>query len=268
MPKTIAAIMLLCLCAASCGRHPNGMIKASGTIEAVTVDVAAKTGGQILRYAADEGSEVRPGDLLAEIDHAMLDLQLRQAQAGVELAKVQLDNDRTDSKRTGTLFASGSVTAKQRDDALARLLASQARYDQACAAADLVRKQIADCHVSAPAAGTVSTRAFEPGETVAPGATLATIAKLDTVNLMIYVTALELARVKNGQTAQVSIDAYRDRTFTGTVVFISPQAEFTPKNVQTKEDRVKQVFGVKLSVANPGRELKPGLPAEAVIRAQ
>ncbi len=259
-------IALLCLGLASCGGRDSGPIRASGTIEAVSVDVAAKTGGQIVRYAVEEGSEVRAGDPLAEIDHATLDLQLRQAGAGVELARAQLDNDRADSRRAETLFASGSATAKQRDDALARLRASQARFNQARAAADLVRKQIADCRVASPTAGTVTTRAYEPGETVGPGATLATVTRLDRMELVIYVTALELARVKLGQQAAVSVDAFRDRTFPGTVVRISPQAEFTPKNVQTREDRVKQVFGVKIAVDNPGRELKPGLPADAVIR--
>lgn len=259
-------IALLGLALASCGGRDNGAIRASGTIEAVAVDVAARTGGQILRYSVDEGSEVRVGDPLAEIDHATLDLQLRQARAGVELARAQLDNDRADSRRSETLFASGSATAKQRDDALARARASQARLDQAQAAADLVRKQIADCHVTSPAAGTVTTRAFEPGETVGPGATLVTVTRLDRVELVIYVTALELARIKLGQQAAVSVDAFRDRIFRGSVVHISPQAEFTPKNVQTREDRVKQVFGVKIAIDNPGRELKPGLPADAEIK--
>lgn len=266
MRNPTSIIALLGLCLASCGGRDNGAIRASGTIEAVSVDVAARTGGQILRYAVDEGSEVRAGDPLAEIDHATLDLQLRQARAGVDLARIQLDNDRADSRRIETLFASGSATAKQRDDALARDRASQARLDQAQAAADLVRKQIADCHVASPAAGTVTTRAFEPGETVGPGATLATVTRLDRVELVIYVTALELPRVRLGQEAEVSVDAFRGRTFRGAVVHISPQAEFTPKNVQTREDRVKQVFGVKIAIDNPGRELKPGLPADAVIR--
>ena len=262
------AIVIIALAGIACGSGRTGSIKASGTIEATQVSVAAKTGGQILRLMVDEGGEVKPGDTIALIDHATLDLQLRQAQAGLALARAQLDGDRRDSERNATLFASGSATAKQRDDAATRWQGSRARYDQAAAAADLIRKQIADCAVTAPARGTVTVKAFEAGETVAPGATLVTISQLDRVNLMIYVTEQELARIKLGQQAQVSIDAFKNRTYAGTVVYVSPAAEFTPKNVQTTEDRVKQVFGVKLEIANASRELKPGLPADANVLTQ
>ena len=264
--RTIPVLALLL--AAACGRGHNGTIRASGTIEATQVNVAAKTGGQILRLRVDEGSEVKPGDTIAVIDHATLDLQLRQAMAGVAVARAALDNDRRDSERTATLFASGSATAKQRDDAAARLAGSQASCDQAAATADLIRKQIADCSVAAPVRGTVTVTPFEAGETVPPGATLATIAQLERVNLMIYVTEKELARIRPGQRATVTIDAFRDKSYGGTVVYVSPAAEFTPKNVQTTEDRVKQVFGVKLQIDNPARELKPGLPADAALIVQ
>jgi HlyD family secretion protein len=84
--------------------------------------------------------------------------------------------------------------------------------------------------------------------------------------MMIYVTAVELGRVKLGQPAEVRIDAAPDRPSPGRVVYISPEAEFTPKNVQTKEDRVKLVFGVKVEIQDATGALKPGLPADATIR--
>ena len=97
------------------------------------------------------------------------------------------------------------------------------------------------------------------------GATITTISNQDKVNLMIYVTERELAKVNLGQTAKISIDGYPNKQFEGKVVYISPQAEFTPKNVQTKEDRVKLVFGVKLEVQNQDGILKAGMPADAVL---
>jgi HlyD family secretion protein len=83
---------------------------------------------------------------------------------------------------------------------------------------------------------------------------------------MIYVTEKELGRVRLGDGAEVNIDAFPDKAFAGKVTFISPEAEFTPKNIQTKEDRVKLVFGVKVEIENREGLLKPGLPADAVIR--
>jgi len=114
----------------------------------------------------------------------------------------------------------------------------------------------------------VTEKAVEPGELVNPGATLVTISCLDPVYLRVYVTAADLGRVRLGGPAEVTIDSFPGKTFAGRITYISPQAEFTPKNIQTREDRVKLVFAVKIELPNPEGELKPGLPAEAVIKAE
>jgi HlyD family secretion protein len=93
-----------------------------------------------------------------------------------------------------------------------------------------------------------------------------TIASLSEVHLNIYIPETDLGKVRLGQEAEVTIDSYPDRTFKGRVIFISPEAEFTPKNVQTKEERVKLVFRVKIKIPNPDNILKPGMPADALIR--
>ena len=111
----------------------------------------------------------------------------------------------------------------------------------------------------------MTQKAVEEGELVGPNASVFRITELKKVHLMIYVSEIELASVKLGQAAKVSIDAYPKRTFPGKVTFISPVAEFTPKNVQTKEERTKLVFGVRIEAANPDGALKPGLPADAVV---
>jgi len=312
------AVVLIALTGLACaGPSARNVITASGTIEAVEVHVASKAAGQILVLAVEEGARVKPGDVLATIDHATADIQLRQAEAGVALARAQLlllqngarkeDIEQAeaglkqaeanlrvaadDAKRMRALLQSGSVTTKQRDDAEARLTvaeaqrraaeeavskvrrlarpeeidAARARLDQAQAAADLLAKTIADCTVVAPAGGIVTHKAVEAGELVTPGATVVTLADLDSVYVMLYVTELEIGRIKLGGEVEVRIDAFPDRPFAGTISYISPEAEFTPKNVQTKEDRVKLVFGVKVVIPNPEGLLKPGLPADAVI---
>ncbi len=315
---TAQSVLLILILTASCSGGDSGDISASGTIEATEVRVASKVGGEVRRLSFEEGSAVRQGDTLAVIDHATLDLQLRQAEAGVALSDAQLrlllngarpedirqaeeglrqaeaslKNAREDARRVRELAGTGSVTQKQTDDAETRhavalaqvnaakqalkkvqqwarpedLQAAQARLDQARAAADLLRKAIADCHVTAPIGGVVTHRPVEVGELVGPGGILATLSRLDRVHLMIYVTAPDLGRVSLGQRAEVRIDAAPDRAFPGRVVYISPEAEFTPRNVQTKEDRVKLVFGVKIEADNPDGALKPGLPADATIR--
>jgi HlyD family secretion protein len=319
MRSKIAALVLLSASALTCSsRSDEDIITASGTIEAVEVSVASKVGGELLELAVEEGARVRPGDVLATLDHATADIQLRQAEAGVRLAEAQLallvkgarSEDirqveaaleqaeaafkvaEDDAKRMRELFRTGSVTSKQRDDAEARLTvaaaqrsaaaealskvrrlarpeeirAAEARLAQARAGADLLAKAIADSTVIAPAGGIVTHKAVEAGELLTPGTTLVTIADLDSVYVMIYVTERELGRIRLGDAAEVTIDAFPDRPFAGRVTYISPEAEFTPKNVQTKEDRVKLVFGVKVEIANEEGLLKPGLPADAVVR--
>ena len=319
MRSKATVVVLAVLAGLACsGNARKDVISASGTIEAVEVNVAAKVSGQVLELAVDEGSRVEPGDRLAAIDHAALDIQLRQAEAGVRLAEAQLallvkgaraedvaqaeaalrqaeaalKLAEDDAGRMRELAKTGSVTPKSRDDAEARLTvaaaqksaaaealakvrklarpeevrAAEARLAQAQAAADLLAKTIADCTVTAPAGGVVTHKAVEAGEIVSPGGTVVTLVALETVHVMIYVTEKELGRVRLGDGADVTIDAFPGKVFPGRVTYISPEAEFTPKNVQTKEDRVKLVCGVKVEIENRDGLLKPGLPADAVIR--
>ena len=320
MRSKITALVLAALAGLACSsKAAKDVISASGTIEAIEVNVASKVSGQILRLAVEEGARVKPGDVLANVDHATADIQLRQAEAGVDLAQAQLVLLRNgarkediqqaeavlkqaeagllvasdDARRMRELVRTGSVTTKQRDDAEARLTvaeaqrsaaaealskvrrlarpeeiqAAEARLAQARAAADLLAKTISDCTITAPAGGIVTHKAVEAGELVTPGATVVTLTELDSVYVMIYVTETEMGRVRLGDAVEVRIDAFRDRAFAGKITYISPEAEFTPKNVQTKEDRVKLVFGVKVEIENKDGLLKPGLPADALFRA-
>jgi len=249
-----------------------------------------------------EGSQVARGDTLVIIDDADYQIQLRQAlanfssfdlayrmaaagsrQEDIIQAEAAHRNAESDLARMKTLLASQTVTQKQFDDASARAVAAEqtyrklksglrpeevegarARRESAAAQADLLKKKARDCKLVAPTAGTVTLLGIEPGELAVPGMTVLRLTYLDKVKLTIYVGESELGRISLGQAAKVSIDAFgAGRVFDGKVVYISPVAEFTPKNVQTKEERTKLVFGVKIEVENPDHALKPGLPADA-----
>jgi HlyD family secretion protein len=145
------------------------------------------------------------------------------------------------------------------------LAAARARLNQARATEGLLRKQLSDATVVAPVSGTATLKPVEVGELISAGSVVATIARLEKLNLMIYVNESELGKVRLGGEAEVVIDSYPEKTFPGRVVYISPVAEFTPKNVQTKEDRTKLVFGVKLEVENAEGILKAGMPADAYL---
>lgn len=297
------ALAPIMLALASCSGTNSGEISASGTIETTEVTISAKVGGEITKLLCDEGWSVKKGDTLALIDRADLDIQLRQSLANQDASEAQyalavkgsreediaqaeanMKNALDDLNRTKELIKSNTVAQKQLDDAQTRYVVSQqiyeklkkgsrteeiqaakARRDLAAAQVESIRKKIRDSYITAPMGGIVTQKAVEEGELVPPNASLFRVAELSRVHLMIYVTEIELARVKLGQTARVSVDAYPKRDFPGKVTFISPVAEFTPKNVQTKDDRTKLVFGVKIEIDNPEQILKPGMPADAVV---
>jgi HlyD family secretion protein len=119
--------------------------------------------------------------------------------------------------------------------------------------------------LQSPIDGSVTSRSTHSGEAALAGATLLTVANLDEVKLTVYIPEDELGRVYLGQGVEVQVDSFPGRVFTGTVSYISQQAEFTPKNVQTEEERVNMVFAVRVRLPNPDHALKPGMPADAIF---
>ena len=300
VPAAAAFSILL----SSCSGSPEGRIESSGTIEGTDVNIGVEVGGKIADVRVDEGSRVNAGDTLLEVDDTEYQIQLRQAQANlasfesayrlafegsrkedVVQAEAAFRTSETDFSRMKALLAEHSVTQKSYDDAYARFVAADQTYrklksglrpeeiegarvrrDQAAAQADLLKKRVRDCHVLAPSAGIITLRGVEPGELVSTGMTVLRLTYLDRIKLMIYVNEADLGKVRLGQTALISIDSFgKGKSVEGKVTYISPLAEFTPKNVQTKEERTKLVFGVRIEAANTDGALKPGLPADAVV---
>ena len=217
---------------------------------------------------------------------------IRLAEDALRQAEASFKNASDDYVRMKELLASSTVTKKQFEDAESRytiakaqlssaeqgvaklkkfarpedLAAARARASQAQATSDLLKKQLTDAVVVAPVSGTITHIPVEQGELVSVGSVIASISRLEKMNLMIYVNETELGKAKLGHMADVYIDTYPDKPFPATIVYISPIAEFTPKNVQTKEDRTKLVFGVKLEIENKEGVLKSGMPADAYVR--
>ncbi|HSR34864.1 MAG TPA: efflux RND transporter periplasmic adaptor subunit, partial [Anaerolineae bacterium] len=143
---------------------------------------------------------------------------------------------------------------------------AETQITQAKAAVSVLQTQIDKMTLRSPIDGMVASRSAHTGEAAIAGATLLTVANLDEVKLTVYIPEDELGRVFLGQEVEVQVDSFPGRVFTGTVSYISQQAEFTPKNVQTEKERVNMVFAVRVRVPNPDHLLKPGMPADAVIR--
>jgi len=142
---------------------------------------------------------------------------------------------------------------------------ARARFESAGQALALAQTQLGYAVLVAPTAGVILSKNVEPMEYVAPGTAVVTLANLGQVWLRAYVEEADLGRVKVGQQAFVTSDTYPGKRYEGRVAFISSEAEFTPKSVQTRKERAKLVYRIKIDVPNPGLELKPGMPVDAEI---
>jgi HlyD family secretion protein len=144
---------------------------------------------------------------------------------------------------------------------------AQAHFDQARQSLALAETRLGYATLLSPMSGVVLSKSIEPGEYVSPGTPIVTVADLVNVWLRAYVNEADLGRVRLGQRVRVTTDTYPGKVYDGRVSFISSQAEFTPKSVQTQKVRVKLVYRIKIDISNPNMELKPGMPADAEILA-
>ncbi|MCL5027694.1 MAG: efflux RND transporter periplasmic adaptor subunit [Bacteroidetes bacterium] len=216
---------------------------------------------------------------------------IKQAEDAVKQAKANFELAESTMKRNEKLYKSNSITKQQWDDVLAKydianaqlnsskenlkkiknlarpeeIKQAEANLDRQKASVNLLKKNISDSFVTAPINGFVVKKFVEAGESVAPLSSLVMISNLNYVDLVIYIPETDLGKVKLGQEASVQVDTYPNRSFNGKVIYISPEAEFTPKNIQTKDERTKLVYAVKIHIPNSDYSLKDGMPADAEI---
>jgi HlyD family secretion protein len=236
------------------------------------------------RVAASEAN-------LAKLTTGNRPQDIKSAEAALASAKADLVDKQRDLARQRELLKRGSTAQATLDKAqtafeladeaahraaeslsLARegfrredVAAGQAELNLARASLELARTKLSYATLTAPNAGVVLVRDAEPGEVVAVGTPVITMGDLDGIWLEAYLPEPELGKVRLGQAAQVSTDSYPDKRYPGRISFISSKAEFTPKTVETAKERVTLVFRTKIRLDNPGHELKPGMPGEAVI---
>ncbi|RPI10671.1 MAG: HlyD family efflux transporter periplasmic adaptor subunit [Zetaproteobacteria bacterium] len=361
-------------------RPPDGVLVASGTIEATEISVSFKIPGRVIARPADEGQRLKAGDPVATLESKELEADvarlraalaatqtrlpqlqteialqealtrariaeaeatlaargerlaelrsgsrpqdLQRAAAEVREAKAVLANAEADFGRMEALYREGGVSAQARDAARTSLDVAFERHRNALERLDLAKEgprqeelrraeadvqqaraglllaqtgalevsrtrqelatvqanvardraalaaaeaQLGYTVLASPQAGVVLRKHVEPGEMIAAGTPAVTIADLSDIWLKIYIPEPRLGHVRLGQAAEITTDSFRGKIYPGKITFINSEAEFTPKNVQTQEERVKLVFAVKVGVDNPNQELKPGMPADARI---
>ena len=281
--------------------HPSTV---SGTIEADEARVAPRTGGRIVKLFAQEGDALTPGQSIVELEapelrarRDSLAAQLAELEAGPrkeEIAAIraeweaqlaQLSLARIEAKRAAELFAQKTISSTEHDRALAAVqtlektaAAAQSRHELllagtraerlAAARASLaeVDAQLHELTVTAPTNCVLETLSVKAGDVVPPNREVATLLLTQPLRVRVFVPEPWLGRVKLGESATVRVDAFPGRDFRGTIEQIARAAEFTPRNVQTTGERVKQVFGVKLRLDNKGGDLRAGMSADVMFQ--
>lgn len=196
--------------------------------------------------------------------------EVLEIRARVAIARERYETalDLLNSLQTGNFSLQLKAARIAVDQAEASVAQAEAGLTQAQAALDTIDIQIDKLTVTSPIDGILLTRNLEVGEMVSPGSTLMTIGQLREVELIVYISEVRYGEINLGGIVEVQVDSFPGEIFKGTVAYISDQAEFTPRNVQTIEGRRATVYAVKILVPNPDLKLKPGMPADAVIKVQ
>jgi HlyD family secretion protein len=237
----------------------------SGNVEVTEVNIGFKIPGRVISLYTDEGRTVNKGDKIADLDSAELESMVTQNRASVLNAEAQLDKAKNDFERFTKLYQESVISPQQMDTARTAYDVADSQLKMSRAALRTSEVRLRDAVIYSTLNGIVLRKNIEAGETVVAGTSIFTVGDLENPWIKVYVKEDKLGLVKLGQTAQVMTDSYPGKKYEGTVAYISSEAEFTPKNVQTKEERVKLVFGVKVNVKNVNNELKPGMPADVKI---
>ncbi|MFM6928183.1 MAG: efflux RND transporter periplasmic adaptor subunit [Bdellovibrio sp.] len=206
----------------------------AGTVEVTKVDIPARVQSVIATLAAKEGDWVKKGQVVVVLS--------------CEDLKIGNDLAQSNYHRSRALYSSGNISAEA--------------YDQVRAKKADLELRTRWCEVSSPLSGIVLTKYFEEGEMVNPGAKLLTVANLADVYAYFFLPHDEIAALKTGQKIEATLPELKDQKFPGVIEFINPEAEFTPKNVQTRDERTRLVYGVKIRFDNPDGVLKPGMTLE------
>ncbi|HPB14233.1 MAG: HlyD family secretion protein [Bacteroidales bacterium] len=291
--KYLMPIIITAALFAGC-RDKSGEADAYGTFEATEVTVSSETGGRILTFPVTEGMEIEKGAGIALTDTTIFRLQLNEINAGMngirtkissinaknDILRQQMQNLNVNIVRIENMMKDDAATRKQYDDLTGQMAVIEKQIaanntEKASVAAELsvfeskkaiLTEQLSRAYVRSPLKGTVIEKYAEAGEITTAGRPLVKIADLSVMKLKVYVSGAQLGDLKVGSECMVRVDdGDKDyKTFPGRISHISEKAEFTPKIIQTREERVILVYAVTIEVVNDGT-MKSGMPGEAIF---
>lgn len=298
--KSYPIYLLVALFIFSCN-NKNNTFDATGTFEATEVIVSSEASGKLLVFNLEEGQVIGSGEKIGAIDSTQLyltKLQLRENQKAVlsgkpdiqmqlEAIRKEIENTRAEKARIENLVKGNVASQKQLDDINTKLAVLESRLaaqqsslktttstlteqsNAINAQMAMVQDQLKKCTIINPIDGTVLTKYAMQNEMTMPGKALYKIADLSSVILRAYISGNQLSQIKLGQSVKVLVDAPDDgyKEYTGTITWVSDKAEFTPKTIQTKDERANLVYAMKINVKNDGY-LKLGMYGEVLFNNQ
>ncbi len=245
---------------------PEGLIQAAGRIEGDEVRVSAEVSARVDSVAVNEGDTVTTGQLLVELDSSRLKNQYNAASARQKQAEAQLEYVQQEYRRHETLLRRDQVSTQQYEKVRSEYLSARAELQTSRAKLDQAENDLEDVRIKSPLSGHLLARFVEPGEWAGVGTPLVEIVDLEKLYMKVYVPGPLVGKLSHGASAKIYTDAYPDEPFSGQIRRISDRAEFTPRTVETREERPRLVFAVEIAIDNPAGRLKPGMPGDAILR--
>jgi HlyD family secretion protein len=293
MKNIIPILLIASLFLTACTGDENSA-DAFGNFEATEIFVSAKSSGELTQFTVSKGDQIRKDQLLGIIDTTMMALQkeqliarassikarLKEVDAQVMVLKAKLGNLNKNQDRLVKLVAGEAATQQSLDNINTEVLVAERQINQAYAGKnsiskelevivkqnDVLNKQIADCHIYSPIDGTVMETFFQNKELCMMGKPLMKLSNLDNIELKAYIDATLLSELTIGKSVKVAIDGSGQNLiyFDGKVIWVASEAEFTPKIIQTPEERTNLVYAIKVAVKNDGK-IKIGMPGEMYL---
>src|SRR5947209_5110153 len=268
-------------------RQRDTVLEGSGTVEARDIRVGSKIGGRIAEVRMREGDFVQPGQVLVTFDDQELKAALEQSRANFQKMTRGYRPEEIAEARAAAEQAKAEYEEKKNGYRPEEIAAAEARYkqtvatyeklahgnrrediEQARAQLDYDEARYREREVLAPSAATVEVLDVRSGDLIGPNTPVATLLERDQIYVRIYIPETEIGRVRLGQKGEVRVDSFPKTVFEGVVEQINQQAEFLPRNVQTREERVHQVFGVKLRINDPSGRVRAGMAADVRLQVE
>ena len=232
----------------------------NGNVEIQDVNVSFRVSGRIKSISVEEGRFVKEGEVLAVIDSEIFSNLVSYSKAKMEEAQINLKNCKKDYDRNVKLFKNKSISEKVFDDVSVKYKVAKAQYEGSVSAYNLATINYQDCVLKSPVNGTVLTRNIEVGEMISSGIPAFSIMPDEKTKVKTFASENILSRIKHNDTVYVHTETNKNKKFKGHIGFISSEAEFTPKNIETAELRTSLMYRVRVIVDEPAPELKQGMP--------